>query len=167
MSGIRWYFHVFPGVFAVQLPPETASSVRRNHIFFTLKFDRQTITSRHLKKQQFIVEVERGIKETKLFGVLTSKREHRCPHRCPNRAISCDVTAAMSVYFNNRILITFYCLVHQHGRPLLCVLCLLGLSENGFIELFKRLCTCANSDDRHCFIANRNKRNTSRSIFQI
>ena len=31
---------------------------------------------------------------------------------------------------NDRILITFYCLVHQHGRPVLCLLCLLGLSEN-------------------------------------
>ena len=31
---------------------------------------------------------------------------------------------------NNRTLVTFYCLVHQHGRPVLCLLCLLGLSEN-------------------------------------
>ena len=31
---------------------------------------------------------------------------------------------------NSRILVTFYCLVHQHGRPVLCLLCLLGLSEN-------------------------------------
>ena len=30
-----------------------------------------------------------------------------------------------------------------------------------------RLCTCASSDDSHCFIANRNKRNTPRSTFQI
>ena len=30
---------------------------------------------------------------------------------------------------NNRILIT-YCLVQQHGRPILCMLCLLGLSED-------------------------------------
>ena len=30
---------------------------------------------------------------------------------------------------NNRILITFSCLVHQQGRPVICVLCLLGLSE--------------------------------------
>ena len=32
--------------------------------------------------------------------------------------------------YNNRIIITFYCLIHQHGRPVLCLLCLLGLSES-------------------------------------
>ena len=31
---------------------------------------------------------------------------------------------------NNRILITFYCLVHQRGRPFLCLLCFLELSKN-------------------------------------
>ena len=31
---------------------------------------------------------------------------------------------------NNRILIPFYCLAHQHGRPFLGLSCLLGLSEN-------------------------------------
>ena len=30
---------------------------------------------------------------------------------------------------NNRLLITFYCLVRQHGCPVLCLLRLLGLSE--------------------------------------
>ena len=32
--------------------------------------------------------------------------------------------------FNNRIQTTFFCLVHQHGRSVLCLLCLLGLSDN-------------------------------------
>ena len=34
---------------------------------------------------------------------------------------------------NNRILITIYCLVHQHGRPVLCLLSLLGINENAQI----------------------------------
>ena len=37
-----------------------------------------------------------------------------------------------------------------------------------FIErALSRLCTCASADDSHCFIANRNKRNTPRPTFQI
>ena len=36
-----------------------------------------------------------------------------------------------------------------------------------FKRALSRLCTCASSDDSHCFIANRNKRNTPGSTFQI
>ena len=37
-----------------------------------------------------------------------------------NSWFACDVIAAMLVYNNNRVVITFFCCVHQHGRHTLC-----------------------------------------------
>ena len=66
---------------------------------------------------------------------------------------------------NNGILITFSCLVHQHGRPVLCLLCLLGLSENApyktkvsfllrlclrtLFSLYSRVCVCVSSQQNN------------------
>ena len=47
----------------------------------------------------------------------------------------------------------------------------LNLGDRAFEITIKRtlsrLCTCASSDNSNCFLANRNKRNTTRSTFQI
>ena len=51
-----------------------------------------------------------------------------------NRAFSFDVTAAMLVYQDKRIL------VHQLGRHMLCCFNLQGLSENALYKCYVNVC---------------------------
>ena len=47
-----------------------------------------------------------------------------------NSWFACDVIAAMLVYSNNKVVITFFCCVHQHDRHTLCHLNPWKLSGN-------------------------------------
>ena len=47
-----------------------------------------------------------------------------------NSRFACDIIAAILVYNNNRVVITFFCCVHQLGRHTLCHFNFWGLSTN-------------------------------------
>ena len=53
-----------------------------------------------------------------------------------NSYFACDVIAAMFVYNNNSVEITFFCCIHQHVRHTLCHLNPLRLSANQEYGLF-------------------------------
>ena len=55
-----------------------------------------------------------------------------------HRALACDVTAAMLVFQDKRILMRCFCQVLQYGRHLLCDLVPQGLSANALLQMSVR-----------------------------
>ncbi len=71
---------------------------------------------------------------------------HACTHKqlkcfCLSyRAFAFDVTAAMLVFQDKRILMRCFCQVHQYGRHLLCCLVPQGQSANALYQYSIRRC---------------------------
>ena len=51
-------------------------------------------------------------------------------HIYSSSQVTCEYFSFTLIH--NRTQITFYCLLHQHCRPVICLSCLLGLSENTY-----------------------------------